>query len=404
MYLDKLVKFDDRGQTPFQESEYLRSMMGAEGGYHTAGDLVTQSADGIDLNAMWGEFQATMAIYNEKMAQLVGLFTFPVINLVESVPQVGQASFEEASEFGEPQSARVKLDYFQLGYDWKDYDVATRYTWMFLRDADARQIQAVHEELLRADGRLVFRKVMEAIFDNRNRMADIRGQAYNVYSLYNGDGTVPPSYKGKNFTNTHSHYLVSNGAQIDSGDLEDAYEHIAEHGYGLENGTTFVVLVNRAQAKEIRKFRLNVANNNGVVANYDFIPAQGQPAMIVPNAEGLLGSRPASSWNGLRVIGSYNDMLIIEEEYIPEGYMLTFGTGGAGDLRNLVGLREHANPAYRGLRLLPGNQQRYPLIDSYYARGFGTGIRQRAGAVVTQFKASGTYDIPAAYKRGKVLV
>lgn len=400
----KLSKFEDRGQTPFQESEFLRSLLGAEGGYHTAGDLVTQTADGIDLNAMWGEFQATMAIYNEKMAQLVSLFTFPVVNLVESVPQVGQATFEEASEFGEPQSARVKLDYFQLGYDWKDYDVATRYTWMFLRDGDARQIQAVHEELLRADGRLVFRKVMEAIFDNRNRLADIRGQGYNVYSLYNGDGTVPPSYKGKNFTGTHSHYLVSGQAQIDSGDLEEAYEHIAEHGYGLENGTTFVVLVNRAQAKEIRKFRLNAVNNNGVVANYDFIPAQGQPAMIVPNSEGLLGSRPPSTWNGLRVIGSYNDMLIIEEEYIPEGYMLTFGTGGAGDLRNLVGLREHANPAYRGLRLLPGNQQRYPLIDSYYARGFGTGIRQRAGAVLTQFKASGTYDIPSAYKRGKVLV
>lgn len=385
---------------------YLAPIFGGDNksGYHTEGDIVTASADGIDLNAMWTEFQATMGIYNAKMAGLVGLFTYPVVNLVESVPQVGEATFEEASEFGVPKSARVEMDYFQLGYDFKDYDVATRYTWKFLRDADARQIEAVHAELLRADGRLVFRKVMEALFDNRNRTADIRTQPYNVYCLYNADGTVPPSYKGKTFSGTHSHYLVSNSALIDSQDVEEAYDHIAEHGYGVENGTTFVGLFNAAQVKEIRKFRQGQANNNGAVASYDFVPSANQPAMIVPNAEGLLGSRPPSTWNGLRVIGSYGDILIIEESYIPEGYSLIFGTGGAGNLQNLVGLREHANPAYRGLRLLPGQQQRYPLVDSFYSRSFGTGVRQRAGAVITQYKVGTGYDIPPQYKRGGGLV
>lgn len=385
---------------------YLLPIFGGDnkGGYHTEGDLVTITADGIDLNALWGEFQMTMSIYNEQMARLVGLLTYPVVNLIETVPQVGEATFEEASEFGVPQAARVTLDYFQLGYDFKDYDVATRYTWKFLRDADARQIEAVHAEMLRADGRLIFRKVMEAIFDNRNRTADIRNQGYNVYAMYNGDGTVPPPYKGKTFTGTHSHYLVSGAAQIDSGDLEEAYDHIAEHGYSIEAGTTFVALMNKSQIREVRKFRQGQVNNNGVTANYDFIPSANQPALIVPNSEGLLGSLPPSDWQGLRVVGSYADMLIIEEAFIPEGYMLTFGSGGAGDLQNLVGLREHFNEAYRGLRLLPGQQQNYPLVDSYYSRGFGTGVRQRAGAVVTQFSDVPTYVIPNQYKRGMGLV
>lgn len=369
------------------------------GGYHTEGDLVSVTNDGIDLNALWEEFQMTMAIYNERQAHLVSLFTYPVQNLVETVPQVGDATFEQASEFGVPRSSRVTLDYFQLGFDFHDYDVATRYTWKFLRDADARQIEAVHQELLRADGRLVFRKVMEAIFDNRGRTADIRNQPYNVYPLYNGDGTVPPSYKGTSFDGTHDHYMVSGGAQVDPSDLEDAYEHISEHGFSIENGTTIVALLNKAQIKEIRKFRQG-ETFNGVVASYDFIPSQNQPALIVPNSDGLLGDQPPNQWNGLMVSGSYAGVLIIEESYVPEGYMLMFGTGGAGDLQNLVGLREHANPAYRGLRLLPGNQQRYPLIDSYYSRSFGTGIRQRGGAVVMQFKDSGNYEIPTQYKNG----
>lgn len=396
MYIDQFMDKNGKVDPAFF------SIWGAEqlGGYHTEGDLVTVTADGTDLNALWAEFQATMGIYNERQAQLVQLLTFPVTNLIETVPQVGEAEFERASEFGVPKSARVELDYFQMGYDFDDYDTATRYTWKFLRDADARQVEAVHQSILTADGRLVFRKVMEALFDNRNRNAEIRNQNYNVYPLYNADGTEPPAYKGQTFAGTHSHYMVSGNAQIDSSDLEDAYENIAEHGYGIEAGTQFVALMNRAQIREVRKFRQGQTNNNGIVANYDFIPSANQPALIVPNSEGLLGSRPPNTWNGLQVVGSYADILIIEESYIPEGYMLMFGTGGEGDLQNLVGLREHANPAYRGLRLIPGNQARYPLIDSYYSRSFGTGVRQRAGGVIMQFKAAGDYDIPAQYTAG----
>lgn len=378
----------------------LYGVRGAEYGTNTQGDLVTVTSDGRDLNAMWGEFQATLGIFNERRQQLVNLMTFPVTSLIEDVPQVGEAEFEMATEFGEPVGTRVGLSYFSLGYDFHDYDVATRFTWKFLRDADARQVEAIHTQVLNADNRLVFRKVMEALFDNRNRAADIRGTNVPVYSLYNADGTVPPKYKNNTFVGTHSHYVVSGAALVDSEDLENAYENVAEHGYGLENGTVFVVMAPKAMVKEIRKFKVGVVNNNGAVANYDFIPSATQPTLIVPNAEGLLGSRPPSSWNGLAVVGSYGDMLIIEEEYIPAGYFLTLGSGGAGNLQNPVGLREHANPQYQGLRLLPGNNQRYPLIESYYSRGFGTGIRQRAGAVITQVKAAGTYDIPTVYRRG----
>jgi len=374
------------------------------GGYQTEGDIVQVTSDGIDLNALWGEFQQTMAIYNESRGRLIDLLTFPVQNIIETVPQVGEATFEMASEFGEPEGARVELNYFQLGYDFHDYDVASRYTWKFLRDADARQVQAVHNAILQADTRLIFRKIMEAVFDNVQRTADIRNQNYNVYPLYNGDSTVPPSYKGVTFTSGHNHYLVSGNAVIDSEDVEDAYNHIAEHGYGIENGTTFVLLANKADIKEIRKFRAGQVNNNTKVATYDFIPAPNQPTLIVPNAEGLLGSLPPNEYAGLRVTGSYGDILIIEEPMVPAGYFFLIGSGGAGNLQNLVGFREHANPAYRGLRLLPGNDQRYPLIEGYYARAFGTGVRQRGGAVIMQIKASGSYTVPTKYKNGLGLV
>jgi hypothetical protein len=375
------------------------AIRGSDGGYHTEGDLLGRTADGVDLNEMWAEFQQTLNIFNERRQTLVNFLTFPVVNMIENVPQVGSFDFDEASEFGEPTAGRIPLGVFSLGYDFKDYDKATRWTWKFLRDAPASHLEATHSAVLEADNRLIFRKVMEAIFDNRNRSTDINQQNYSVYALYNADGTVPPPYKGTTFLSTHDHYLVSGAATIDPGDIEALYNTIREHGYGQETGTQYVALVNRAQMEVIKTWRFG-QTYGGVVSNYDFIPAPGQPTLIVPNQQGLLGSLPPASFGGLPVKGSWGDIWFIEEEYIPAGYVLMFGTGGAANLQNPVGIREHANAAHRGLRLFPGNQQRYPLVESFYSRGFGTGVRQRGGAAVMQIKVSGTYDIPTQYMRG----
>lgn len=401
-----LTARDGHKLVDLREFGLFPGMLGADnnlGGYQTAADVVTETADGVDLNQMWAEFQAVLDVYNQARSHLVSILTYTVTDLIESVPVVGTSVFQQATEFGVPTSVRPGLAYKQLAYDFNDYDIAIRYTWKFLRDADARQLAATHDQVLGADNQLVFRKVMEALFDNTDRNTKIRNTVYNVYPLYNADGDVPPAYKGVTFDGTHNHYMVSGSTVIDSGDFEAAYDNLAEHGYGLDNSTVIVAMMPKALINEVRKWRVGEANGadpedpGAPVANYDFIPAANQPTLIVPNAEGLLGTQPPSSWNGLPVIGSYAGVLIVEEAYIPSGYFLMLATGGAGQLQNPVGIREHANAAYRGLRLLPGNQQRYPLVDSFYARGFGTGIRQRGGAVIMQIKASGSYVVPTQY-------
>lgn len=368
-------------------------------GILTQGDLVTVTADGIDLNALWNSFAESIGIYNEAMDDLIQLLTYPVNIPVEPVVQIGETTFEEATELGVPRGAGLPIEVFQMGYDLRHYDKRNAFSWMFLADADARQVEAIHDAVLWADKRLVFRKVMEALFDNRTRRANIRNQAYAVYPLYNGEGVAPPRFKNNVFDSTHSHYLISGNSAIDPSDLEDLMQLIAEHGYSPQAGTQFLLLVNKTESTTIRQFRRGVATN-GVTAGYDFIPSATQPAMILPNAEGLLGNQPASTFGGLNVIGSYGFWNIVEEDYIPPGYVLGVGYGGRFALTNPVGLRSHSNPAMQGLRIIPGNYQRYPLIDGFYARSFGTGVRQRGGAAIMQIKASGTYDIPTQYRKG----
>ncbi len=124
----------------------------------------------------------------------------------------------------------------------------------------------------------------------------------------------------------------------------------------------------------------------------------GEPQdLILEPGQQVSGGRVPATYRGLRAIGTYGEMLIVEDDLFPVGYVLIVGSGGAANLNNPVGIREHKNPNLRGLRLVKGRDADYPLIDSFYNVGLGTGIRQRGGAAVMQIKASGSYTPPTEY-------
>lgn len=371
---------------------------GNRSGIMVEGDILTHTPDGVDINQLWREFVRANTVYNEHKAAFVGMLTYNAQSDVELVPQIGDFSFEVATEQGIPRGQNTNISYYQLAYAYQDYDLRLGYTWKFLRDSPSEQIEAIHTKAIQADQALVFKKVMEALFDNRSRQTIINSMSYDVHPLANSDGFIPPEYKGVTFDGTHNHYLSSGNTVIDSTDFEDCVNHLTEHGYGWDTGTQIVCFANRAQINKMRTWRFGITNNNAQVANYDFIPALGQPAVLVPNAEGLLGGQAPSTWNGMRVSGAYMDVMVIEEPLMPAGYMTFISTGGANVDENIVGIREHASPSWRGLKLMPGNQQRYPLIDGYYIHGFGTGIRRRTGAVIMQITSNASYTIPPQYE------
>lgn len=362
------------------------------GGFNQASDLVTQTVDGFDLNDLWAEYQTSMSLQNEERQRLVDFLTFSVTNPQERVPQISSGDFERSTEFGEPRGLRPKVAQFVMGYDFEFYDLAARFSWKFLAEAPRSQVDAINAMAIEADNRLIFSRVMAALFVNTNRAADINGvQDVPVYALYNADGTVPPTYKSNAFDGTHTHYLVSGAAVLDSTDLDDMEEHLVHHGYSVDNGMRLVVLMNRREVKIARSFR--VANGD----SWDFIPSTGNPALILPADEQIIGSRIGPGLEGLKVAGTYGNLIVIEEDMIPAGYMSAIATGGRANLNNPVGIREHQNTSLRGMRLVKGPNPDYPLIDSFYNRGFGTGVRHRGGSVVMQIKAAGSYVPPAQY-------
>lgn len=358
-------------------------------GYNASADVLTQTADGRDLNDIWNEFQAVIALQNAERQRIIDLLTFPVTQVIEDVPQFGTEDFEEASQYGVPVGIRPEADVLSLGYTFKWYDIANRFTWQFLAEATAQRVEAVHQQVLDADNRKIFQEVMRTLFRNTNRTANIKGQNYNVYTFWNGDGTVPPAYKANTFDGTHTHFRASGAATITSGDLDEIEDDFKSHGYSAVNGSTMFAMVNVTEANVIRSFRVATGSR------YDFIPAQGTPGLILSEESVLNGQVPAT-YRGLNVIGSYGSLLIVEEDYVPPAYVVALVSGGEANIQNPIGLREHANAGLRGLRLVKGRDNDYPLIDSYYVRGFGTGVRQRGAGIVMKITA-GAYTVPTQY-------
>lgn len=367
------------------------TVFGQEKGFNERADVI-QAADGTDLNDFWSEVQSTIALRNKDRSTILDALTFRVTGVVEEVGIPDEVDFEEASEYGQPQGIRGGATRLFRGFDFKFYDLAIRYTWMYLAEADLNQLRMNHNLALEADIKIRFRKVMQRLFNplNGNGFTD-KNEPVTVFAAYNADGEVPPTYNFETFAGSHNHYLVSGGATVTPANLSTLANEVGHHGYTLTNGYKLVLWVNKQEAAVIKTFKAGVSGSE-----YDFVPnpALYEGKIWVPNNGRYVGG-PDGTVPG--EIGTWGPFHVVEEGYIPAGYMVAVATGGPDRLTNPIGFREHSNAAYRGLKIIPGQRSDYPLVDSFYRRGFGTGIRHRGAIALMQVKASGVYEIPAAY-------
>lgn len=365
-------------------------LIGAEQGFNERADVIV-AADGTDLNSFWNEVQDTIRIRNAQRNTLIDQLATRVTGAITSVNVPSEVNFEEATEYGQPVGIRGAFTRMWRGYDFKFYDLAIRYTWMFLAEADRQQLEMNHNLALDADTKLLFNKVMKTLFNPLNVVGvGDKNEPTTVYKFYNGDGEVPPPYATYTHTGTHNHYLTSGAATVTSANLDTMADELGHHGYTLQNNYRLVLWVNKQEANIIRGFK----TANG--AAFDFVP---NPALYggkiwVPNDGSYVGG-PTGTVHG--EVGTYGPWHVVEEAYVPPGYIIGLASGGAENLQNPIGIREHANPAYRGLKIIPGQRSDYPLVDSFYRRGFGTGIRQRGGGVVMQVTTNASYAVPAQY-------
>lgn len=368
----------------------IRGGDGNRGGYSTRGDrLVNQLADGVSLDKMWGEIIDATDVYNKQRSAIAGLLSYHTTRPGDAVLQsvVGEL-FEEATEFGVP-TGTSEPNYLKLGYTFKDYDKGLRSTWRYLRDATSEQIQDRVRRIYEADNLLVNTVVLKRLF---SPLISTNDQMLNAYGLWNADGMVPPAHMGQTFDGSHQHYLATNSTALTATHVESMIKHVKHHGYAETQAARLVLLMHPddVETSGMTSWRAGVTAG-GSTPKYDFIVSSSAPAFLT--TEHVEGTPPPPDYAGLPVLGSYGGALVIQSYFIPLHYVALAASGGVNSSDNPVAFREHENPAYQGLRLIPGNGP-YPLQDSFFVRSFGVGVRHRGAAVVCQIVNSSVYTEP----------
>lgn len=329
--------------------------------------------DGQNVNEIWVDMQAMLVAFNAGNDDFVSLMTFPTIMSNETVGVPTSPGFQKATEYGRP--SKVRVTEVTRGFPLAHYDLGDGYTQEYLDKASGAQIIAVQATILNSWTTLERELVFDALFGDANYTDQ---DDINVVRLYNNDGEVPPAIKRWTHDGTHQHYLFGGGGGFVQGDLDTMSEDLIHHGFREFGDSTFILLAHRDDLATIRGF-----------ANW--IPAEEseQPAILAES--GLVrGQTRRGGTSGLRVEGFINDWTVVQDNLMVSGYLCGFVSGGPLDVRNVVGFRQHVNPSARGLRLIEGNRQNYPLYDSVYDGYAGAGVGQRGAAVIMQDAASYT--------------
>lgn len=324
--------------------------------------------DGQPLSEIWTELQVALALFNAHASQYVSALTFRVVRPTEKIAVPHSPGMQEATELGRPSKVRTQLISRAFPLDHKD--LGAGYTQEYLDDATAEQILAVAALIRSAWVQEQQETVLDALLGNAN-YTDPDGLF--IRRLYNADGEVPQSVKRWTFDGTHNHYMTADTpGSPDEDDLEQMADNLIHHGFREFGGqdVSFVLHVRREDLADIREFD-------------GWVPAQTGSAPVIIDGNVVGRTRDAATPSGLNVEGWIGDWTVVQDNNLPMGYWVGIVEDSTPfSRRNVVGLRQHENPSARGLRLVEGGRQNYPLIDSVYDGYLGAGVGQRGAAVV----------------------
>jgi len=190
------------------------------------------------------------------------------------------------------------------------------------------------------------------------------------YGLYNGQFaaeeilTAPPRFQNNTFAAGHTHYYGTNNATLALAHITAAKQTIRHHG-NMGSLAGFINSVQQQALEDLASFTQSSIIRSPIS---DSVAVSGFSEVFQ-----LLGV----TWH--------------VTEMIPSGYMAIVETSGDETRRPMV-MYEPAN--MRGLNLMPGPMNDYPLVESFFERWFGVKVANRGAGVAIQIVASTTYTNP----------
>jgi hypothetical protein len=255
-----------------------------------------------------------------------------------------------------------------------DYGGALGWTYMALRRAHRNQLERGVRRLIERSENTWERKLLTRLFSSAAETVGATGVSVPFADGGTADPTyIPPSYKGKVFANTHSHFLrYTDDAAGRTAALKAMMAHLVEHGY-------------RAP------FELVIPETDMAswVAQTEFV----KPERAAFLTAGVEKRAMVDEANYLGVVETDQGWARVKyETRLPADYAGMFKPAGFNSpMSPLVVRYESGYPL--GLSLV-AKIDNFPLQDAVAYFTFGVGVADRLAGTATYFAANGNYVDP----------
>lgn len=300
-----------------------------------------------------------LAVYNANPDPVINMFSEPIYSETARVPQA-PLEYDEEGEGANPQAKKLQIRL--LSFPLRTFNLGAPFTKTGLEDALPSDVIKTAEAAMKGDAEGMLGRFAACIFTKRT--AGALGTAYQA-SFWNGETDVPPF--GENiFSGATANFKGTNNATLSRDHVIDAIEDVNEHGYGLTPGSLHAFF--------------NIAQFSDLAAIVDATSAPiGTPERQKAIDRGFIGA-------GVTVWGAQVHVV----PWVPAGYFAVL----ASDVKPLA-MREHLNPANRGLQIMgPNIESMNPLVGAEYRHRYGFAVQHLGAGACRQIVASTTYTNP----------
>ena len=314
-----------------------------------------RTTDDIDLNEIfYNSILPGLELFNKEVLDIRGEVAIDHDESKVKVP-VNLWSFTKLAEGEEPYARRLAFGRFQK--DSQKYGLAQGFTFDFLMRAPSADVDLAQAAALAADRELQTQVILAE--------ATATGAWWD--GTFNSEEglTTPPDFGSNTFTGGHTHYVTTSSATPALSDFTNAKQLVAEHG----STGRYIAWHNSVQTKQIED-----------LAGFD-TAAVANPLTDRVTLEGFTG----------RLLG----IDFVETEFLPSGYILLLRVPSTGVLKPMRFI-QLKNPSGRGLIILPGNNQDYPIINSRYFHWLAALTVFRSAGVAIQVTTGASYSNPGA--------
>jgi hypothetical protein len=351
-------------------------------GQYAFADLPSIAVADLSQDDLYSQLQAFAAEESRMLSQLVAAVADEGSNVKESFGYVAGGQLQRIGEMAQPEATRRggKWDVAYPLYAWGDRKI---YTPEYLERASLADLNADVVEATLKDVNTVLAVVFDAFSNKTNKAYDDdpwpgdKTGAHTVRRLANADAQVGYAYfNGQQVAlATAQHYKTSGAATIAVG----AFETIRDTLQAVGNGDDIVYFVSYNTGETLK----------GGTLGADFVPVPDPKLSILPTVQTPIVASP-------RAIGRVANGEVQVWPHFPDGYIFGYDRSKPRPVR----VRIPTRAGDRGFRLVAdesrgGDRPGKPLVNKYWQRIFGAGVRNRLNGVMMQITTSGAYTNPS---------